>query len=274
MSPDVLRSHELREGSRIRLVRYRSGERHRPHAHAFSSLTLVLGGAVEERVGRDVQRGTAFRVAVKPAGVEHADDFGDAGALVLRVELSARDESCADSSGCWERRWRWLHPGATSRALTGMIRALREPGGPWSRQGMSSASGGSGSDEHLEDLLLEAIGSMPRTPPAGRVPPEWLIRARDALEESCVPTRTLAEREGVHPVALARMFRLHFGTSPSAYRRQARARRAAALLTDTRQPLAEVALEAGYSDQAHFTRDLRTVLGVTPFVARSLARPR
>lgn len=274
MTPNVLRSHDLPGGSRIRLVRYGPGERHHPHAHGFSSLTLVLAGAVEERVGRDVQRGTAFRVAVKPAGVQHSDDFGIAGAVVLRVELSARDESCADSSDGWERRWRWIHPGETSRALTRMMRTLRHPGGAWSRPPSPSTPEDSGWNENLEDLLLEAIGALPRTEPVRGVPPGWLTRVRDALEEECVPTRILAEREGVHPVTLARLFRLHFGTSPSAYRRHARARRAAALLADTRQPLAEVALEAGYSDQAHLTRDLRTVLGITPRVARRLTRTR
>jgi transcriptional regulator GlxA family with amidase domain len=42
------------------------------------------------------------------------------------------------------------------------------------------------------------------------------------------------------------------------------------LLADTRRSLAEIALDAGYSDQAHMTRDLRAVLGATPSLVRRI----
>lgn len=266
MPQNVLRSHDLPGGSRVRLVRYAAGERHRAHAHDRSSLTLVLRGVVEERVGARTDRGTAFSVVVKPSGVEHADDFGSMGVEALRVELSAGDDSWA---GCGSRSWQWIHAGSVSKGLIGVLRTLREPGGAWSR----SRTPVPASDASLEDLLLETVAALPEAERAPRVPPRWLARVRESLSEECVPIRILAEREGVHPVALARLFRLRYGASPSSYRRLARARRAAALLTGTRTPIADVALEAGYSDQAHLTRELRSTLGITPRTARSLAIP-
>lgn len=52
------------------------------------------------------------------------------------------------------------------------------------------------------------------------------------------------------------------GLTPKVYSRVCRAQRARALLGA--QPLAEVALRAGYSDQAHLSRELRAVTGITP----------
>jgi AraC family transcriptional regulator len=270
VASEILQSHVLRGGSRVRLVRYRGGERHPPHAHGFTSLTLVLGGGVEEQVGRSVERGTAFSVVVKPAGVEHADQFGPSGAMTLRVELSAGDEARTASSGCWPGRWRWIHAGDSSRALFGMLRTLRLPGGAWSR---SSPALPPGQDESLDDLLCEAISAVPPAEPARRAPPAWLARVRDALQEEGASVRALAGHEGIHPVVLARQFRLHQGMSPTAYRRLARARRAAALLADTQRPLVDVALDTGYCDQAHLTRDLRSLLGATPGTVRTLTLP-
>ena len=55
------------------------------------------------------------------------------------------------------------------------------------------------------------------------------------------------------------------GMSPHAYQRQARVRRACALIR-LGQPLADVAAAAGFADQAHLTRVFRRVVGVTPGV--------
>jgi transcriptional regulator GlxA family with amidase domain len=48
-------------------------------------------------------------------------------------------------------------------------------------------------------------------------------------------------------------------------------RRAAALIAETRRPLAEIACECGFADQAHMTRALHKMLGETPRRLRCLA---
>jgi AraC family transcriptional regulator len=245
-------------GSRFHLDRYHPGERHALHAHPYSSLTLVLSGWVEERVGSEIRRGTALSVVVKPAGVDHADLFGVDGARTLRVELSTEEEALARSSGFWPGRWWWSHGGDVSRIMIRMVQAIAL---------------GSGPGPPLEDLLYEALGALrgeTESAPRSR-PPSWIVRVREALDEESGSIGALAERERVHPVVLARVFRRSYGTTPTEYRRRARARRAAGLLTGTRRPLVDVALEAGYSDQAHLTRDLKTVLGVTPVAIRNLS---
>ncbi|HEX3912778.1 MAG TPA: helix-turn-helix domain-containing protein [Steroidobacteraceae bacterium] len=62
---------------------------------------------------------------------------------------------------------------------------------------------------------------------------------------------------------VTRRFREWFGMTPGEFRREHRLRRALQAI-DHGQRLAMAAAEAGYADQAHMTRSLRSSLGVTP----------
>jgi len=68
---------------------------------------------------------------------------------------------------------------------------------------------------------------------------------------------------------LARQFRTMLGTSPYRYllmRRLGFARER----IHARRPLADVACEAGFADQAHFTRVFKAAFGLTPGRYRAL----
>jgi len=72
---------------------------------------------------------------------------------------------------------------------------------------------------------------------------------------------------GVAERTLHRDFLVGVGLAPRRYLRVARARRAAALIAAGR-PLADVAATCGYADQAHLTRELVALHGVTPGALR------
>jgi AraC family transcriptional regulator len=61
-----------------------------------------------------------------------------------------------------------------------------------------------------------------------------------------------------------RAFRLTFGASPQAYLMQQRILRAQVIMAGSNKPLAQIALDCGLSDQAHFSRTFRRFTGVTP----------
>ncbi len=73
----------------------------------------------------------------------------------------------------------------------------------------------------------------------------------------------LAREAGVSKFYLVRLFREAEGTTPWAYVRAARIRRAQEMLRGD-LPLAEIALLAGFSDQSHFSRVFREATGKTP----------
>jgi AraC-like DNA-binding protein len=90
--------------------------------------------------------------------------------------------------------------------------------------------------------------------------------ARDYLEANFVRTVRSDELEaitGVDRYALSRHFRATFSTSPHRFllmRRLQRARR----MIEANEPLAQIAIASGFSDQSHFNRHFKKAFGVTP----------
>lgn len=107
----------------------------------------------------------------------------------------------------------------------------------------------------LEASLLEAIEQHTRMD----------LRAQEALQ-SLAHSRTVgaaAHSLGVSERSLERLTHRTTGQAPRFWRALARVRRAALALGNA-QPLAEIAADHGYADQAHFSRDCLRWLGQTP----------
>jgi AraC family transcriptional regulator len=103
----------------------------------------------------------------------------------------------------------------------------------------------------------------------------WLSETRDRLHADVAARPSLAELAasvGVHPVTLARAFRRSFGCTVGEYLRRLRIERAAERLASGTQPLAEIALAAGFADQSHFSNVFRRRVGMSPSVYRREAR--
>lgn len=79
-----------------------------------------------------------------------------------------------------------------------------------------------------------------------------------------MPIHDWSERRGVARQTVFRNFRALYGVSPTRYRVEARARRAWQLIVVGRSNLIDAALQAGYVDQAHMTRDMKKLTGRTP----------
>jgi AraC-like DNA-binding protein len=92
-----------------------------------------------------------------------------------------------------------------------------------------------------------------------------LARARAFLDRrrTIVRSAELEAVTGLSRYELARQFRVSYGTSPYRYSLMRRLEFARGRLRD-RVPLAEVALSAGFADQAHLTRMFRSAYGLTP----------
>ncbi|MEE8302840.1 MAG: AraC family transcriptional regulator [Candidatus Tectomicrobia bacterium] len=93
-----------------------------------------------------------------------------------------------------------------------------------------------------------------------------LERARqflDAEKSRVVRSAELEAVTGLTRYDLARQFRLMCGTSPYRYLLMRRLDFARQQISRHR-PLVEVALEAGFADQAHFTRMFTSAFGITP----------
>jgi AraC family transcriptional regulator len=82
----------------------------------------------------------------------------------------------------------------------------------------------------------------------------------------------LAGLVGLSNSQFCRAFKCTFGLPAHVYLMHRRIEVAQGLMLRTCEPLSEIALKCGMSDQAHFTRTFRRVVGETPFLWRRTRR--
>jgi len=76
--------------------------------------------------------------------------------------------------------------------------------------------------------------------------------------QDCADTVRLSVRH------FSNVFKVTFGTTVTAYIRRRRVERAQQLMLLSKEPLSQVALACGFSDQAHYGRVFRDVVGMSP----------
>ncbi|HEU5100124.1 MAG TPA: AraC family transcriptional regulator [Roseiflexaceae bacterium] len=117
----------------------------------------------------------------------------------------------------------------------------------------------------LAEGLIDADPNCAQVARPRHLDVDALERARQFLEAEkarVVHSSELEAITGLTRYELARQFRLMCGTSPYRYllmRRLDDARKQIG-----RRPLVEVALDAGFADQAHFSRMFKAAFGITP----------
>jgi AraC family transcriptional regulator len=119
---------------------------------------------------------------------------------------------------------------------------------------------------HLVSAHGRARGAK-RLAPRGKLGAAGLRRVAEHARENLAGGLDLAGMAavaGYSPFQFARMFKATTGLAPHQYVLRLRVERACRLIRGGAQDLAEVALAAGFYDQAHLTNVFRKTLGVTP----------
>lgn len=208
--------------------RFCAGAQLAPHRHRQAYAALVVEGVYEEISydGRYVcAPGT---LVVHPRFHRHADRFGDEGGRVINIPLADGE---ADRLGY-------------------RVLALSDPG-----RLLDAAQ----HDPARATGLVFDVSGDDRTPAA---PPEWVCRFLAEVMHDA-PVTQAARRAGVSVEHAGRVVRHWFGDTPVRLRAEGRLRRAIAALRDG-APIAEAAALAGFADQPHLTRMLRSATGLTP----------
>lgn len=251
----VLRERALAD-VRLRESAYGPGVRMPSHRHPHPYFCLVLRGRLLENVGGlDASFGPGT-VHFHPVHEAHASETGPEGAHCLSITFEGRLEQVLTRSRC----------AVPYRALGGgVLRAVHACARELPR-------GDDASDLALEAASLSLVSNLLRLPNStGGRAPEWLAALVQTLETAGPPAPRLSElaaSAGVGEVQLVREFRRHLGCTPGAYLRRRRLESVRLGLETTRRPIAELAFEAGYSDQAHMTRAFRAAFSQTPAAYR------
>ena len=125
--------------------------------------------------------------------------------------------------------------------------------------------------DNLSIALLLALsrlaGPEPRSIKHGQLAPWQLRRVTDYLAAHLaedIPLQILSDLVKLSRSYFSRAFKVSTGLAPHQWLLQARISKAKQLLLQTDRPLAQIAIDVGFADQAHFTRTFRREAGESP----------
>lgn len=208
------------------ITRHGAFEQMARHRHSEAYVALVLAGGYVEAGDRGRVRVEAGQAVFHAPHESHRNEFFGLGARVLN--LPAADCDLGGALGHVD------DPDTIARL------AERDPcqAGALLRQTFRPSATRL---DDWPDLLAEALAADPNLCLA-----EW------------------ADTLGIAPQSLSRGFRRAYGTTPKRFRLELRALEALRRLPGWQGSMATLAAETGFADQAHLTRALVALTGLTP----------
>ena len=225
------------------------------HTHDTWTLFIVDDGAIRYGVGGRQHGAEPSMVSVLPPHVAHDGRRGsDRGyrkrVLYLEADLLGEERIGAAVDQPW----------TLDAQLRGDVAVLHESLACIDRVVESECRLGS-----VVERLVAALGG-PAPATLDGDPTELAERFRAYLDERVFDHVTVADAAagiGASTTQLARAFRQVFGIAPHAYLTGRRLDAARDRILDG-EPLAQVAADVGFADQAHLSRRFRSFLGVPP----------
>jgi AraC family transcriptional regulator len=225
------------------------------HAHSNPYFCFVLQGVYTEVYGRKEITCNPSTLTFRAAGEEHEDRFHDKDGLVFVVEIPLKwIEKLCENSLKLDSSVKFKD-GLLSHLVTKLNREFHYMDGA--------------SPLAIEGLILEIMAQAARDSVSvvERKEPRWLKRVIELLHGSFFENLTLDEiglQAGVHPVYLATIFRQKFNCTIGEYTRRLKIEFACQQISNGELPLVEIALNAGFGDQSHFSRVFKRQTGMTP----------
>ncbi len=151
--------------------------------------------------------------------------------------------------------------------LTGRTIAASELFGPKAEEWMNMVLDADSDEEMAQQAEMALAARVPHRDDNAERTARLVEEVKD--DRQIVTVERLAERSGISVRQLQRMFRKYVGVTPKWVIQRFRLQEAAERLErDETLDLAELAIQLGYFDQAHFIKDFRNVLGQPPSVYR------
>jgi AraC family transcriptional regulator len=253
----ALRGGRQVSGLTLAETEYAGGLQVPVHAHDHALCCLVLEGSFTERSGRKRESVETGGLIFHPQDELHAHDFDRSGGRCFNIQFGSPWVERMDAFGLRQPS----APASLHRTKAGWLAAQLY---------QEFCTQDSASVLSIEGFALALLGEIARTGSTGErtgAKPGWLLRALDHLHAHYMEPISLTElalKVEIDPSHLARTFRQFYGCTMSEYVRKLRVETARKELLTTDKPLSTVAYDAGFTDQAHFSRVFKQLTGLTP----------
>lgn len=195
------------------------------HRHDRAYAAIILSGAYEECGTRGRFRVRGGDVLLHGAFDAHLDRFRKGGAQILNLTLNAPPDFALG---------RVSDPDTIARAA----------------------------EKDCVEASARLCAQLLEAKPAGH---DWQDElANDLLGDPDCRLDEWARAHNLAPETISRGFGKVFGLTPAAFRLEARARCAFAMIAGSAVPLASIAAQTGFADQAHMSRAIRVLTGMPP----------
>ena len=225
------------------------------HSHEGATICYVLRGDFKERSRGQALLCTPATLKFMPAGETHCNEFDSGEVRGLLIEVDSDRMRALGSLAPLLDEKRHFQGGPAAALALKIYHEFRV---------MDAAA-----PLAIEGLMLELVAWTLRAGLANGAgtEPRWLTVGREFIDASFterIGLGKVAQVCGVHPVTLARAFRRHYRCTVGEYVRRARLEIAAAHLGGSDRRISEIALAAGFADQAHFSNAFRSYAGTSP----------
>lgn len=189
-------------------------------------------------------------------------------AIIVRGADTDRHDLAAQASGLWAISAGLAHNITDDQELLEKGMMIYDALYTWARHLQNEKH----TQNPIENLLLDVYKKFLQT--KGDKVPDWARELKEIIQDQIDTNLTLNLKQisqslNVHPSYLSREFSKYFDDlSFGDYIRKLRIDRAVQLLRDTDHSLSEIAYLTGFSDQSHFTRIFKKVVGQNPSVYR------
>jgi AraC family transcriptional regulator len=238
------------DGIRISIAAYAQDSTLPMHEHGDPYLCLVAAGAYRQRSGGREAECTRGSLLVHPQGHRHANCFSPHGARCLNLFLST--SLCSEESvNRLFADHRLLHLPDSGNLLVRIEREL--------------TTSDAAAELALQAAVLDLVAQTCRLDEHAL--PRWMAQVMARLHDDPLMSPSLGELAklaDVHPAHLARTFRRVHGVSVGEYLRNLRVGLARQALRDRQLSIADIATQAGFTDQSHFAKVFRRQTGQTP----------
>jgi len=237
---------------------YHAGALRERHYHDSTWVVFTFNGSCSLNMRATETQLTPKSLVYVPAGEVHSNVFGSQGAKLFVIATDpAWVSNRLDMLSSESEKPRVAPAGLFTGLALRIYREFRRPD--------------TLSDLIVEGSFMELLGRwMRQESHKGRSAPLWLRQIRGLLHDSFrepFSLNQLAQVAGAHPSHVAREFRRAYGMTIGEYMRKLRVESVAQQLAQRSKntaSLADMALDAGFSSQAHMSAVFKRVIGMTP----------